>query len=440
MEYIDKNFLIMGFGISGQGVYDTLSKLVANVFVYYVDSKKMSSLNIKTFRKITKKIIQDMDYIIISPTIKLTKKIQNIAKKNKTIILSELDFAYTYNKGNILAVTGSNGKTTTVSLLKDLLDTLPKNNHLLGNIGVPFSKKVLEIEKEDNVILECSSFQLMQSNVFKPHIAGILNLAPDHLDFHKSLEEYYSSKIKIFSNQNEEDYAVINFDNELCVELTKNVKSQKYYFSTKSVCKGMFVADDMIYFSDGYITYSIVKLENIRYVGEHNLSNYLCASLMAILSGVSIENIAYMLNNFRLPAHRLEFVRRLNDVDYYNDSKATNIEATLTDCRAFDKPIHLIVGGSDKGEKFNHLIDNLPNNVKCLYVYGQTQKKIYKSAKRKKDLLTIKCDKLDRALNYASLKAKKGEIVLLSPACASFDSFDNFEERGNYFKNLVNDL
>ena len=439
IDYVDKNCLILGFGVSGQGVYDTLKKIGANIYIYDKNINKTSNIEANVLGKIKSKIIKDMDYIILSPTFKLDKKIQKVIQKNDITCLSEIDFAFTLNKGKIFAITGSNGKTTTATLLNELLNTLPQKSYLLGNIGTSFASKVLDIEEDENIVLECSSFQLMQSKIFKPHIAALLNLAPDHLDFHKNLDEYYNSKLKIFANQNEEDYSVVNFDDDLVVEKTKNLNSQTYYFSTKKPCKGMFVADDTIFFSDGLITYPIVKLENIRYVGEHNLSNYLCASLMGVLQGVSIENIAYVLNHFNTPAHRLEFVRRYQNIDFYNDSKATNIAATLTDCTAFDKNIHLLLGGSDKGEDYG-LLNNLSKNVKYVYLFGSTQNKIYKKLKKNKNFNTYKCDTLLNATKFVSLKANKGEIVLLSPACASFDAFNSYEERGNYFKDIVNNL
>ncbi len=438
-NYTDKNCLILGLGISGKGVYHTLKLLGANIFVFDEKVEKSQVSDAKIFKKLNEKIIKDMDYIIFSPTFKLSKKFEKIAKKYDVSCMCEFDFAYSLNKGKIFAITGSNGKTTTVTLLKQLLDTTKNKNYLLGNIGTAFSSEVLNVEEEDNVVLECSSFQLMKTKIFKPHIAGLLNLAPDHLDFHKDLNEYYNSKLKIFAHQNEDDFAVVNYDDELCVEKTKNIQSQIYYFSTKKACKGMFVADDTIFFSDGIITYPVVKLENIRFIGEHNLSNYLCASLMAILQGVSLESIAYVLNNFRPPAHRLEFVRRFQNVDYYNDSKATNISATLTDCKAFEKNIHLLLGGSEKGEDYSQL-NNLPKNVKYIYLFGKSQNKIYKKIKKNKNFSVYKCDTITNAINFASLKSIKGEVVLLSPACASFDSFANFEERGNYFKEIVNNL
>lgn len=437
---IDKNYLIIGFGISGQGAYTTLKEFGANVFIYDEDIKKISNVEAVKINKLTKKIIKDMDCIILSPTVQLNKSFTKFIDKMKVDCYGELEFAYRQNKGNILAITGSNGKTTTSLLLKELLDTLPNKTYLLGNIGKSFSEEVINIDEMDNVVLECSSFQLKQTIKFHPHIACLLNLVPDHLDFHKSLEDYYDAKLKIFANQNEDDYAIVNFDDKLCVEKTKNLQAQVYYFSTKSSCRGMFIADDTILFSDGIITYPIVKLENIRYIGEHNLSNYLCASLMAMLQGVSIENIAYVLNNFKTPAHRLEFVRRFHNIDFYNDSKATNISAMITACKAFDKNIHLLLGGSDKGEDFDILKKTLPKNVKYVYVFGQTQNKLYKSLKKVKNLTVYKCDNLKNAVNFSAIKALKGEVVLLSPACASFDAFLNFEDRGNYFKDLVNNF
>ena len=439
-QYRDKNILICGLGISGLGAYSVLKKLNANIYVFAEDISAISNDKNAVFvKKLTTKIVQDMDLIILSPTTRLSKKINKVIAEKQIECIGEIEFGFKLCKAPIFAVTGTNGKTTTVTLLNEMISTT-YNSFALGNIGKSFSQKALELRQEDRVVLECSSFQLAQTKTFRPHVAVLLNLAPDHLDFHKNIEEYYASKLKIFENMNKTDFAVINYDDNCCFEHTKNIMPQIYYFSIKQSCKGVFVQDETIMFSDGIITYAIEKLKNLHYVGAHNLSNMLSAVCVAILAGVSAENVATVLRNFHTPPHRLEFVRRLQNVDYYNDSKATNIESCLTACNAVNQPINLLLGGSDKGENFHYLAQHLPKNVQCVYLFGKMQRKIYRALKKRHDIQVFKCETLSSATKFVALKAKSGEVVLLSPACASFDAFRNYEERGEYFKQIVNDL
>lgn len=439
-QYRDKNVLICGLGVSGMGAYNALKRLNANIYIYATDFSTISNdKNVVFVKKLTTKIVQDMDLIILSPTTRLAKKFSKIIAERQIECIGELEFGYRLCAAPVVAVTGTNGKTTTVTLIHEMIATT-YNSFALGNIGKSFSQKAMELTPVDRAVLECSSFQLAQTKFFRPHIAALLNLAPDHLDFHKDIEEYYSAKLKIFNNMNKTDFAVINFDDNSCFEHTKNILPKIYYFSTKQPCKGVFVQDETIMFSDGIIAYAIVRLEKLNYVGEHNLSNMLCAACVAILAGVSVENVAAVLSNFHTPPHRLEFVRRLQNVDYYNDSKATNIESCLTACNAINKPLNLLLGGSDKGEKFSVLAQRLPSNVKSIYLFGKMQKKIYHALKKRHDIQVFRCETLSSATKFAMLKAKSGEVVLLSPACASFDDFKNYEERGNFFKHIVNDL
>lgn len=439
-EYQGKNVLICGLGISGVGAYNALKKLKANIYVFANDISLISNDKEVVFIKtLTSRIIQDMDLIILSPTTQFSKKIIKIIANNQIECIGEIEFGYRLCTAPIFAITGTNGKTTTATLLNEMIATT-YSSHALGNIGKSFSQNALDLSENDRVVLECSSFQLEQTKAFHPHISALLNLAPDHLDFHKNIDEYFSAKLKIFQNMNNNDFAVVNFDDNHCFEYTKNILPQIYYFSTKQPCKGTFVQDEMIMFSDGIITYSVAKLENLHYVGEHNLANMLCATCIAILAGVSIENIASVLSAFHTPAHRLEFVRRLHNVDYYNDSKATNIESCITACKAINQPINLLLGGSNKGEKFKTLAQHLPKNVKKVYLFGKTQTKLFRALHKCSNVQVFKCKTLIGAIKFSVIKAQSGETVLLSPACASFDSFANFEERGNYFKQIVNEL
>lgn len=437
----NKNVLVLGFGVSGQGACHALKQLGANIFLCADNLSQFPQVapDVVLVKKITPKLVKDMNLIILSPTTRLETRIRKVITENNINYIGELEFGCQFCKGSITAVTGTNGKTTTATLINEMFST-SYNSHLLGNIGKSFSESALAIPAKDKVVLECSSFQLAQTKSFHPHIACLLNLAPDHLDFHKDLHGYYNAKLQIFRNMNELDFAVVNFDDNACYELTKSVKAKLYYYSLTKSCKGTFIQDETIMFSDGVITYTIEKLENLQFFGSHNLQNMLCATCVAILAGVSVENIAETLRNFHLPPHRIEFVRKHKGVDYFNDSKSTNIASCIAACKTFKKPVHLLLGGSDKGENFKQLNALLPQNIKSVYLFGRAQKRLFKALKKHPTFEVFKCDNLTSAIKFAALKAQGEEVVLLSPACASFDTFENFEQRGDYFKAVVNAL
>lgn len=437
----NKNVLILGFGVSGQGAFHALKQLGANIFLCADNLPQLPQVapDVALVKKITPKLVIDMDLIVLSPTTRLEAKIRKAITENNIDCIGELELGYRFCKGSITAVTGTNGKTTTATLINGMFST-SYNSYLLGNIGKSFSERSFSIAAKDKVVLECSSFQLAQTKLFHPHIACLLNLAPDHLDFHKDLDDYYNAKLQIFRNMNESDFAVVNFDDNACYELTKSVKAQLYYYSLTKPCKGVFIQDETIMFSDGVIIYTIEKLENLQFFGSHNLQNMLCATCVAILAGVSVENVAEILRNFHLPPHRIEFVKKYKGVDYFNDSKSTNIASCVAACKTFKKPVHLLLGGSDKGENFKQLNALLPQNIKSVYLFGRAQKRLFKALKKCPAFEVFKCNNLTSAIKFAALKAQGEELVLLSPACASFDTFENFEQRGDYFKAVVNAL
>lgn len=442
----NKNLLVLGIARSGQAVVDISLKYNSNVYVYDKNFKKLNNFvekyqknckNISFLKKISKKNIFIMDYIVLSPSIKLNKSTIKFCLKNGIAIMSELEFGYTFCKAPIFAITGTNGKTTTSTLLYNIFSSFSEKSFLLGNSGIPLSSYIDTIPSDSYIVCETSSYQLENIITFKPHIASVLNLGIDHLSYHKTLEKYHNAKLNIFKNMTEQDYAVINYDDERLGELTKNLKCKIYYFSLTQPVLGCYLQNNIIKFTDGKVAFDIMDISNIKLIGKHNLYNILCATTMALLAGVSKQVIADVICNFKTLAHRLEFVKILNGVAYINDSKATNIESTLCALEALkNQSIILLLGGSDKGEDFKNLFRNFYQNVKEIICYGATKNKIFKSAK-KYGYKSYKTKNLSQAINLAKALSIKGDTILLSPACASFDEFENFEKRGEFFKNYI---
>jgi len=429
--------LIVGFGVSGTAAKNYLES-------HGIACEVAKSEDIETNKnlgdeKYLDRLFLGLSFIVaspgISPNIELFKK----ARKRKIKIISEFELGCIKSCGDKIAVTGTNGKTTTVMIIKHLLQNQGRDVFLAGNIGKAVTSVCDKTTDESILILESSSFQLEKVKSFHAHIAAILNITPDHLNRHKTMKNYIKAKQNIAKNQTESDYLLINADDELLMQNIPKTKAEIYYFSTKKRVRGCYAKFGSIYFYDGINESKLVSLKNVKLVGEHNISNILCASLAVYLETGKLfllENIS----SFHGVSHRIEYIKTINGVAYYNDSKATNIDSTLVALKSFKCGINLIVGGSDKGYEFNKLFENLPNNVLNIVAIGETAEKIMKAANKCKFKSIIMVHNLKEALVLLAGNAKNGEIVLLSPACASFDQFKNYEERGSVFKKLVEEL
>ncbi len=423
--------LVVGSGISGRAVKD------------YLVSKNIDSDIIENFDSVDIEFVENeltkYDQIIISPGVKLDKNIKLQIKKNKIALLSELEFGVGKLKNDIIAVTGTNGKTTTVSLIGYLLRNYFGGCVVAGNIGVPITSLINKLSGEEIVVLECSSFQLETIKNFSPHIAIILNISEDHLNRHGTMKEYIRCKFNITKRQNENDYLILNADDEYLVNNLPKTKAKIFYISTKRKVVGCYLKKNFACFFDGVKEEKLVSLSNIKLKGEHNLLNILAAVLSVYLQTNDKKFLADV-SNFLAVEHRIEFVKNIRGVDFYNDSKATNIVSTIVACKSFRSGINLILGGSDKGYSFDELFKNLPKNVKNIAIFGETKNKIAFSASKFNCKNIYIFDSLKRCVLFLFEKSLPGEIVLLSPACASFDQFENFEHRGNVFKNIVDGL
>ncbi|TVL46514.1 UDP-N-acetylmuramoyl-L-alanine--D-glutamate ligase [Brachyspira hyodysenteriae] len=381
-------------------------------------------------------ILDNITLIIISPGIPHTIPIVEEAKRRNIKIIGEIEFAYNFLPNrNYIAVTGTDGKTTTVTLVHDIIKSY-KKARLLGNVGNTFSKEIETIEEDEDVILELSSFQLETVEKFHAHIAAVLNIAEDHLDRYKDIEDYFNTKKNITINQNKNDFLILNYDNIYTNiwynELNGNCKMKLLTFSLKSKFATIYYNEE-----DEYIYYENEKLFSIanrKVIGKHNIDNILAAVLICLKDDIPVEYIEKAVNNFKGIEHRVELVATINGVKYVNDSKATSMNSVMSALKSFDKDIILIMGGRNKNIDFTHLNNIINARVKKLILIGEAAEALSEMLHFENKIIVRD---LTDAFNYASAISINGDTVLLSPGCTSFDMFKNYEERGKYFKSLV---
>ncbi|CUT07998.1 UDP-N-acetylmuramoylalanine--D-glutamate ligase [Candidatus Kryptonium thompsonii] len=445
-----KKVTVIGGARSGLAVARLLKKMGADVFIS--DMKKpeeikyvkftpeeLNSAGIKyEFGEHSEKVY-DCDFMVISPGVPSNAPVVQKAMELGIKVWSEIEVASWFCKAPIIAVTGTNGKTTTTSLIGHIFKTAGFKTIVAGNIGAPFSDFVLDADEGSIVVLEVSSFQLDHIENFKPKVAVLLNITPDHLDRYDSFGDYILSKFRIFKNQKEDDFAVYNYDDEIVQPYVESLNVIKLPFSVrdKLYCGG--------FIEDGYITLNfknkkerILKMNNLRIRGIHNVYNSLAAALAARAMEVKDEIIRESLQSFEGVEHRLEFVREINGVKFINDSKATNVNSLWYALESFDEPIILIAGGRDKGNDYSKVYDLVKRKVKLIIAIGESKNKIYNEFKNLTNVIEV--DSMEEAVKKAYENSAPGDVVLLSPACASFDMFRDYEHRGEVFKKLVNEL
>jgi len=375
------------------------------------------------------------DLIIPSPGVPQNMPLLIAARAERIPIWSEIELAWRFLQGRLLAITGSNGKTTTTSLIGHILETAGIPAQVAGNIGTPLISRVEASSERVVTVAEVSSFQLEAIEAFRPNIALLLNLTPDHLDRHASLEEYSRAKGRIFENQTEGDAAILNADDAAAAQYAP-ARPEVFWFSrTKRVASGAFMrGNEIVFRRDGAETV-LLRREDIGLRGGHNVENVLAAAAAAFLAGVNPAAIAAGVRTFAGVEHRLEFVAEVNGVSFYNDSKATNVDATLKALDAFPGNLLVILGGKDKGSDYTLLREALQQRARLALLIGAAAEKI--GAELAGALPMERTATLERAVHIAFERARPGDTVLLAPACASFDQFDNYEHRGRVFKQLV---
>lgn len=378
--------------------------------------------------------------MVVSPGVPLDSEILTAARKKGIDIISEIELAYQFCKAKIIAITGTNGKTTTTSLCRHVFNNAGIKTHIAGNIGLAFSEVVPVVNEDDFVSLEVSSFQLDLIKKFKPAVAVILNITPDHLNrYENNLEKYAESKQAVYKNQDQNDYLVVNFDNETVIKYLKQHNSKSFYFSLKDELEnGCFLAgNDVIFRINGTETFRC-RRSDIKIRGEHNLANAMAVITAAKIYSLDNSKIIRALQSFESVEHRLEFVREIDGVKFINDSKATNVDSVWYAIRSFDEPLFLILGGQDKGNDYEQIKQLVIEKVKKIYAIGSSAEKIFNffHAQVKVEIKAT----MEDVVNSAIREARSGEVVLLSPACASFDMYNNYEHRGKVFKEAVNNL
>ena len=436
----NKKVFVLGMGKSGVSV----AKLLASDNEVLITDIKCDDYNlIKELENLGVSVIitqnqsevfdSSFDYVIKNPGIKLDHPVVIRANKLNIPVITELEVGYMHlPKVKIIGITGSNGKTTTTTLIYEMLKAALLPVHLAGNIGIPLCSIIDKVKDGDILVIEVSSHQLVNLDKFKCDISVLTNLSEVHLDHFGTYDNYKRVKMKIFNNQTDKDLAVLNKNDAEVVKLTENIPAHKVYFSSESSDN----AD--IYFNGRGIVYNdieVVNVSDIRVKGVHNYENIMAAMLVAFEFGITMEVIREVLDNFAGVPHRLEFVTRIHGRDFYNDSKATNVNSTITALKSFDNNVVLILGGLDRGHSFEGLKPYLGHviNIVC---YGETKNRIKKFADECQIDVTV-TDNLEEATKAAYNISSEGETVLLSPACASWDQYDNFEQRGDEFKKIV---
>jgi UDP-N-acetylmuramoylalanine--D-glutamate ligase len=447
MELKSKKVLVVGLGKSGLAAALFLRRRGAQVTVSDLRSAQALSKEIPSLMEAGIAVeagghglltFRRQDLIVVSPGVPLSTPELVQVRTLGLPIIGELELAARFLQGNVLAITGSNGKTTTTTLCGEIFSASGLKTRVAGNIGLPVIEVVDQSAAGEWSVLEVSSFQLETTESFHPRIAVILNITPDHLDRHGTFETYVAMKEKIFANQTADDSLVLNGDDPVVQQAASRARSQVYWFSrSKIVRRGAFLMDGMVMFRESEQTKPtpLLPLADIPLKGEHNIENVLAAVCAACVANIPAEVIARTVAGFHAVEHRLEFVATIHGVDYYNDSKATNVDATSKAIASFPGNIHLILGGKDKNSDYTQLNALLRARVKTVYTIGSAAEKI--ESQIAGTTRVIRSGTLEAAVDQAAGEAVAGDVVLLAPACSSFDQFENYEQRGSVFKQSV---
>lgn len=448
MELNGKRVLVVGLGRSGVAAAFFLQDHGARVSVSDTKSEAQLQKEIPTLldRGISLEIGQhsertfrNQDLIVVSPGVPSDQPQLQHARALGIPVIGEVELASRFLQGRIIAITGSNGKTTTTTLVGEILNKSGKKTLVGGNIGTPVISLVSQSSPEHLLVLEISSFQLETIQEFRPWIAAILNITPDHLDRHHTFQAYIDAKARIFENQKASDFALLNADDPNLAGVKQGIKGALNWFSRQqAVENGAYLENGQIIFRSAGRVIPVLPVTDIKLKGTHNLENALAAVGVGMLAGCEPEQVRRAVAEFEGVEHRLEPVASINGVGYYNDSKATNVDATIKALESFPGNIHIILGGKDKGSDYTVLVPLLRARAKGVYLIGAAAEKI--ASQIQGSTRIVHSGTLERAIRHASEAAVSGDVVLLAPACASFDQFENYEQRGRVFKELVHTL
>jgi len=451
-DFNDKCVIVAGAGKSGISSARLLLRAGAEVVLYdgntNVDTKALlqnfsaeDSISIE-LGKLSEQSFSRATLFVISPGIPADADFVCEVKQHGISIWGEIELGYYFCRGKIAAITGTNGKTTTTTLVGEILKAYSDNTYVVGNIGFPFTDYADKTDDESLIAAEVSSFQLETIHSFRPHVSAVLNLTPDHLNRHYTFDNYVNAKLRVAENQTMDDYLVINMDDPETVSRCEHItNTNKVYFSkTEAVDCGGYVRNGHIYVRRDGTEYSICPVSDIKILGKHNLENVLAAATIAIYMDIPAEIIGETIRGFMGVEHRIEYVRTLNGVNYYNDSKGTNPDAAIKAVEAMNTPTILIGGGYDKKSTYDEWIESFGDKIKALVLIGETAGDIRRCCDKHGYTAVYDAGSLKEAVELCHDMARDGYTVLLSPACASWDMFKSYEERGHLFKEYVNEL
>ena len=450
-DMTDKKILVIGSGVSGVGAVDLLEKAGAAP-VLYDSNDRLTEAQVRErlprgsrtriiLGELPEEIKKETELVILSPGVPVDLPLVEDMRRNGARIWGEVELAFHFGKGRVAAITGTNGKTTTTTLVGEILKSWFPEVFVVGNIGRAYTEEALQMTEKSVTAAEISSFQLETIESFRPKVSAILNITPDHLDRHHTMECYIHTKELIAKNQDETDTCVLNYDDEETRSFGERVKASVLYFSREHILdQGVFLDGTAIVYCDDAIRTKICDVSELKLLGVHNYENVMAAIAIGAAMGVPLPNIRRTVVNFTAVEHRIEFVAEKRGVAYYNDSKGTNTDASIKAVQAMNRPTILIGGGYDKHVSFDDWIESFGDKVKWLVLLGQTAGQIAETARRHGFTNLVFAESLEEAVRICEEKAQAGDAVLLSPACASWGMFDNYEQRGNLFKKYVREL
>lgn len=451
MDFSGKNVVVVGAGKSGIGAVSLLHTLGANIVLFDGNEKadaqalkeQVSVYQVKAVYvgNLPETVVKETQMLVLSPGVPTDTDFVHKFRENGAVILGEIELGYQVAKGRLIGITGTNGKTTTTTLVGQIMEEYFGNTFVVGNIGNPYTLEALKTTEESVTVAEISSFQLETAVDFKPNVSAILNVTPDHLNRHHTMENYAAAKEAIAGKQTKEDTCVLNYENEYTKRFGAFCNATVVYFSSKTkLDNGYYLeGEEIVVAKDGEVT-TLMNIHEMNLVGICNVENVMAAIAISKAMGVPYENIIDTVKRFKAVEHRIEFVATKRGVDYYNDSKGTNPDAAIQGIKAMSKPTILIGGGYDKENEYDEWIESFDNKVKLLVLIGQTREKIAKCAREHGFEKIVMADTFEEAMDVCIENAQKGDAVLLSPACASWGMFPNYEVRGQMFKEIVNGI
>ncbi len=451
MDLSGKRVLVVGSGISGVAAAELLKKQKTEIVLF--DGNK--NLDIEALKQkapvfadteillgeLKEAVMDTLDLVVLSPGVPTDLPMVNALREKQIPIWGEIELAYAFSKGKIVAITGTNGKTTTTALTGEIMANYFSDVKVVGNIGIPYTSVALDTTEETVTVAEISSFQLETVHKFAPVVSAILNITPDHLDRHHTMEAYIEAKESVTKNQKPEDTCVLNYEDEVLRAFGEQLLANVLFFSSKQKLeRGLYLDGEEIYYADEDGPQLVIHVDELNILGQHNYENVMAAVGMALSIGVPMDKIIEVLKRFQAVEHRIEYVTEKRGVKFYNDSKGTNPDAAIKGICAMNRPTWLIGGGYDKASEYDEWIESFGGKVRKLVLIGQTREKIAECAKKHGFTEIVMCDSLEEAIDVCYQNAAAGEAVLLSPACASWGMFKNYEERGNVFKEYVRNL